>query len=161
MGRRGPAPKPAAVLELSGRSHKKKLPPPKTLEVDAGEASDYDIIPSSRELWDSLVKAGVAKRSDRLAFLRMSNLKSIYADAAEDVRKRGLILNKGKEAERYNPSWRIMRDAHVEILKLEMQYGLTPSSKRMILQPLESEKEDGDGYAEMRQQQKARRRASG
>lgn len=160
MGRRGPAPKPAALLELSGRSHKKKQPPPKTLEVDAGETSDYKIIPSAQELWDSLVKAGVAKRSDRLAFLRLEKFTEIYFKAAKSVDKDGYSLGKNSEL-RFNPAWRVMLAAHIEILKLEMQFGLTPSSKRAIMQPLEAEKEDGDGYAETRRQQKERRRATG
>lgn len=161
MGRRGPAPKPAAVIELTGRSHKKKQPPPKKLDIDAEISGDYDIIPSAKELWGSLAKAGIVKQSDRLAFMRMANLMAIYAKAADDVRERGLLLKKGTVDERYNPSWRILRDAHDAILKIEMQYGLTPSSKRSIMQPLETDaKEGGDDYAEMRRQQREARKAS-
>lgn len=161
MGRRGPAPKPTALLELSGRSHKKKQPPLKTLDIDASIPDDYDIIPSAKELWLSLSKAGIVKQSDRLAFMRMANLMTIYAKAAEDVRVRGLLLKKDTADERYNPSWRIMRDAHIEILKIEMQYGLTPSSKRFIMQPLETDADKGgDAYAETRLQQREARKAS-
>lgn len=160
MGSRGPAPKPAALLELSGRSHKKKQPPLKTLEIDVGLASPYDDIPGARELWDSLAREGIAKRSDRLAFLRLEKFMEIYLKAAESVDRDGISLGEKSEL-RFNPAWRVMLAAHIEILKLEMQFGLTPSSKRTVMQPLEAEKEDGDDYAETRRQQKERRRASG
>ena len=70
-----------------------------------------------------------------------------------------MIINKNMSNERYNPSWRIMRDAQAELLRLESEFGLTPSSKRRVLQPLESKAEDGDDYGSMRQDQRKEREA--
>lgn len=159
MGARGPKPKPIKISELSGRSHHKKEPPPVTLEIDNAPQSDYEYIPNAKELWDSLSMAGIVKTSDRLAYLRYSQLQKIYFDAVADIKDRGMIINKDMSNERYNPSWRIMRDAQAELLRLESEFGLTPSSKRRVLQPLESKTEDGDDYGAMRQSQRKEREA--
>lgn len=160
MATAGRKPKPEAIKALSGRSHKKKEPPLMVLPIDAQPVSDYDVLPTFAQLWDNLVKAGIAKLSDRLAYERYYDLYEVYAKAVKDVNKRGLVLHKGKADERYNPSWRIMRDAHQEILKLEIEFGLTPSAKRRVMQPIEAEKnEGGDDYAETRRQQREARKA--
>lgn len=131
------------------------------LPIDTQPMSDYDVLPTFAQLWDNLSKAGVAKMSDRLAFARLCDLYEVYEAAAKDVRKRGMTLYRGTVDERYNPAWRIMRDAHQEILKLEIEFGLTPSAKRRVMQPIEAEKkEGGDDYAETRRQQREARKAA-
>lgn len=162
MAIRGRKPKPEAIKALTGRSHKKKEPPLTVLAIDAQQESDYEVMPTFAQLWDNLSKAGVAKMSDRLAFARLCELYEMYAAAVYDVRARGMILRKGTVDERYNPSWRIMRDAHQEILKLEIEFGLTPSSKRRIMQPIDVKADEGgDGYAETRRQQREARKGKG
>lgn len=155
MATRGRKPKPAEVKELTGRSHHKKEAPPVKLEIDTQPIEDYGYLPSPGELWDNLTKAGIVKISDRLAFMRYHDLLTIYTDAARDVQERGQILNKGKSNERYNPSWRIMRDAQQELSRLEAEFGLTPSSKRRVMQPVDvAAHEDGESeYEEMRKRQ--------
>lgn len=71
----------------------------------------------------------------------------LYSDAAKDVEKRGMILKTNKGGERYNPSWRIMRDSHQELLKIETEFGMTPSSKRRM--PAVDEKKE-NSYAAQR-----------
>jgi len=155
MVTRGRKPKPAELKELAGRSHHKKELPPIKLEIDTQPIEDYNYLPTADELWNNLAKAGVVKMSDRLAFMRYHDLLTVYMEAALDVKKRGQILNKGKSNERYNPSWRIMRDAQQETLKLEAEFGLTPSSKRRIMQPIDAAAiEDGENeYEEKRKEQ--------
>ncbi|MEG1825447.1 MAG: P27 family phage terminase small subunit [Cloacibacillus sp.] len=159
MVTRGRKPKPAEPKELVGRSHHKKEAPPATLEIDAQPIEDYNYLPSPGELWDNLIKAGVVKMSDRLAFVRYHDLLTIYTDAARDVGERGQILNKGKSNERYNPSWRIMRDAQQELSRLEAEFALTPSLKRRVMQPVDAAVfEDGESeYEEMRKKQRKTR----
>lgn len=155
MVTRGRKPKPAELKELAGRSHHKKEPPPIKLEIDVQPIENYNYLPSADELWNNLAKAGVVKMSDRLAFMRYHDLLTVYMEAALDVKERGQILNKDKSNERYNPSWRIMRDAQQEILKLEAEFGLTPSSKRRIMQPIDAAAiEDGENeYEKKRKEQ--------
>lgn len=161
MATAGRKPKPEAIKALSGRSHKKKEPPLKVLPIDAQPVSDYDMAPTFAQLWDNLSKSGVAVMSDRLAFKRLCDLYKVYESAVIDVEERGLTLYKGTVDERYNPAWRIMRDAHQEILKLEIEFGLTPSAKRRVMQPLETKTDEGgDDYAETRRQQREARKTS-
>ena len=70
----------------------------------------------------------------------------------KDLSERGLILDKGKgHNERYNPSWRMARDASDAMLRLEAEFGLTPSSKRKFTEMLKVvEVKTEDDYAEMR-----------
>lgn len=151
MATRGRKPKPDAVKKLGGRSHKKKEAPLVELPLDAVLDDSYLSIPQGRELWESLVEAGIAKKSDRQAFARYVDLLEVYAKAYSDVATRGAVLNMGKSEERYNPSWRIMRDAQAELLKLEAEFGLTPSAKQRVMKIYGDKniEEDG-GYAALR-----------
>lgn len=151
MATRGRKPKPDAIKKLGGRSHKKRGPQLAELPLDAMLEDSYLSIPQGRELWESLVKAGVAKKSDRQAFARYIDLLEVYAKAYSDVAIRGAVLNVGKSEERYNPSWRVMRDTQAELLKLEAEFGLTPSAKQRVMRiPDTKEKEGEGGYAALR-----------
>ncbi|MDO5116198.1 MAG: phage terminase small subunit P27 family [Synergistaceae bacterium] len=151
MATRGRKPKPDAVKKLGGRSHKKKEAPLVELPIDAMHEDSYLSIPQGRELWESLVEAGVARKSDRQAFARYIDLLEVYAKAYSDVAVRGAVLNVGKSEERYNPSWRIMRDAQAELLKLEAEFGLTPSAKQRVMKMAgDRSTEEDDGYAAIR-----------
>lgn len=151
MATRGRKPKPDAVKKLGGRSHKKKEAPLVELPLDAVLDDSYLSIPQGRELWESLVEAGIAKKSDRQAFARYVDLLEVYAKAYSDVATRGAVLNMGKTEERYNPSWRIMRDAQAELLKLEAEFGLTPSAKQRVMKAMGDRRaEEDDGYAAIR-----------
>lgn len=160
MATTGRKPKPAAIKELSGRDHHKKQPKAIVLDIDRNNPGEYMYIPDGETLWNNLSSAGVVKVSDRLAFMRYIDLLHVYRIACEDVAERGLTLYKNTVNECYNPSWRIMRDAQAELLRLEAEFGLTPSSKRRVLQPLEIKQEDGDDYGTMRQNQRQEREAN-
>lgn len=151
MTTRGRKPKPDAVKKLGGRSHKKKEPPLVELSIDAVKSDDFLEVPKEKDLWNSLVAANIAKKSDRRAFGRYIDLLGVYKEAYEDVVARGVVLNKGMSGERYNPSWRVMRDAQAELLKLEAEFGLTPSAKQRVMKALDDKKTGEDGsYAALR-----------
>lgn len=136
MAVNGRKPKPAGVKALGGRSHKKKEPPLKELPLDLKLSSDYWTMPEPRDVWDSLVEAGIAKPSDRKAFARYADLLEVYENAYRDVLERGTVLEKGEKGEKPNPSWRVMRDAQIELLKIEAEFGLTPSAKQRVFKSL-------------------------
>lgn len=150
---KGRKPKPEAIKKLGGRSHKKKEPPLVELPMDAlTDANDYMAMPGEKELWSSLVEAGVAKKSDRQAFVRYIDMISVYVKARSDVEERGAVLDVGTKNERNNPSWRIMRQAQTELLKLEVEFGLTPSAKQRVMKALLCDNKTGGdgGYAAIR-----------
>lgn len=141
--------KPAALKELTGRDHHGKKPQLVELDIDVTVKSiegTYDYTPSLREIWNSLSAGGVVKPSDRRTFQRYEHLTAVYATAAKDIIDRGLILNKGERKECINPSWRTMRDANQELIKIEIEFGLTPSSKRRVLQPAEAKESEENDY---------------
>ena len=162
---RGRKPKPQAIKELTGRDHHGKKNSLVELDIDATadevveDYDSYDTIPGARELWNSLYAAGIVKTSDRVAFLRYAQLLSEYVEAANDVKARGQILNKNMSNERYNPSWRVMLSAQQELTKLEVEFGLTPSAKRRVMQPVEAATSagGGDNYADLREAQLKKR----
>ncbi|MBR4401037.1 MAG: phage terminase small subunit P27 family [Synergistes sp.] len=152
MATKGRKPKPEAIKKLGGRSHKKKEPPLVELPIDALTDAGDMAIPGDKELWGSLVEAGVAKKSDRQAFLRYIDMISVYMKARSDVEERGAVLDVGTKKERNNPSWRVMRQAQTELLKLEVEFGLTPSAKQRVMKALfcDNKAGGGDGYAAIR-----------
>lgn len=158
----GRKPKPKAIKDATGRDHHGPQPAPAELDCDAGGTvelyASYDTIPDPRDMWDSLCKAGVVKISDRLAYMRYVDLFHVYVNALKDVKERGEILLKNTVNERYNPSWRIMRDAAAEILKLESEFGLTPSSKRRAFLIPEAAAKESDEYEQMRKAQRSARK---
>lgn len=151
----GRKPKPKVLKDATGRDHHGAQPKQIEIECDTDIYASYDSIPEPRQLWDSMLKAGVVKTSDRLAFMRYVSLLNEYVVAQKDVKARGQILYKGKKNERYNPSWRIMRDSNDALLKLEAEFGMTPSSKRRVMQVFDTgaEKEGESEYEKTREGQ--------
>ena len=148
--------KPEALKKISPKSHHAKDDPRDlpniVVDIDQDDNPNYTYFPQPKELWDSLFKAGIVKHTDRWAFQRWIELQHQYREAMKDLSERGLILDKGKgHNERYNPSWRMARDASDAMLRLEAEFGLTPSSKRKFTEMLKVvEVKTEDDYAEMR-----------
>lgn len=151
MPTRGPKPKPEKLKKLGGRSHKKKeianvieFPAPENMKELA-----HEIRMELEEIWKYLIDLNVANPIDWGAFSRYITLRGIQADAIEDIEKRGAVIQQGKTRERFNPSFRILQSTSVELLKLEEQFGLTPSARRRL--PAQQTKKKVNGYAERRE----------
>jgi len=63
--------------------------------VDAPENCSHEYIPTTKELWDSLVSAGVCRASDRLAFAQMEVILEIFQEARRNIKLRGVVINRG------------------------------------------------------------------
>lgn len=144
---RGRKPKPDEIRKLGGRPHKKKeniidFPVP-----DALKDLSPDVRLDIEEVWEHLIVMNVALPVDRGAFERYIRLRRMQEDAEQDMEERGVILRKGTARERFNPSFRVFQIVLVEMLKLEEQFGLTPSARRRV--PFPAKKKEG-GYAAQR-----------
>lgn len=146
---RGPKPKPEALKKVSARSHKKKT---QSMIIDFPIPDELSALPQNirlevEEIWSFLITNDIANPIDRGAFCRYIELKRICDEAAKDMDERGMIIRAGTARERVNPSWRIFKAASSEALKIEEQFGLTPSARRRL--PL-TPKEEANGYAARR-----------
>lgn len=151
MPTRGPKPKPEAIKKLGGRSHKKKetvnlieFPIPEEMKK-----LPHEIRMELEDIWKYLIDLNIANPVDWGAFSRYIVLRGIQKKAIEDIEKRGAVIQQGKTRERFNPSFRILQSTSTELLKLEEQFGLTPSARRRL--PAQQPKKKVNGYAERRE----------
>lgn len=157
MPARGPKPKPEKIKKLGGRAHKKKesvieFPAPAEMKL-----LPHEIRMELEEIWKYLVDLNVAHPVDRGAFSRYITLRRIQEEAERDLEERGTIIRKGTARERFNPSFRILQSTLTELLKIEEQFGLTPSARRRL--PTQQKKKE-TGYAAQREAAKRENRSA-
>jgi P27 family predicted phage terminase small subunit len=155
MGERGPPPKPTA-LKLAGGN-----PGGRPLNADepvppAGEPDPPTWLGErGREIWDQLVprmaKIGLARSIDGAALARYCVLLVQFSDAALFVEQNGLTYafplqqpdsGDGKKGKRRSrpavsgfrafPQVKLMNDLNNALVKLEREFGLTPSARTRI-----------------------------
>ena len=142
MGKRGPKPLPAAELKRRGSWLAKpraesEMPaplgqPPMPRWIDRKAQTLY------RTLTRELDRSGVLSTIDQGALGRYCELFSLWRDAALDVRQRGQIfevpvIDRTGEIVGYNrvpnPSVKQLQNYSAELLRLENNFGLTPSAR--------------------------------
>lgn len=148
MPARGPKPKPEKIKKLGGRAHRKKesvidFPSPPEMKL-----LPHEIRMELEEIWKYLVELGAAHPVDRGAFSRYITLRRIQDEAERDIDERGVIIRKGSARERFNPSFRVLQSTLTELLKIEEQFGMTPSARRRL--PARQKKKE-NGYAAQRE----------
>lgn len=145
MGTRGPSPTPTPVLELRGswragtranepKPEKTRPKAPKWLEPEARQAFLY----LSRHL-DAL---GVLTRLDQNALARYATLWSRYRKAEAFLAKHGDTYvvhgkpgpngEKGQPILKSYPQWRHALALAQELVRLEREFGLTPSARTRL-----------------------------
>lgn len=147
-GIRGRKPTPQKILELGGRSHKKKVE-----NVDLGELSDkeargisFDGLPlavkkRARKTLEMLQKRVVLNSCDAESFSRYIQHLRIAYQADEVLRVEGVITHDEMGLPRKHPALQIHRDNSLAALRFEEQFGLTPSA-RMRLRAVDQNTED-------------------
>lgn len=123
---------PSELQKLKGRSHHKKKETQELPMDTVGAKEDFTPV-DPNEIWQQLVRKGIAKQSDSVAFSKYYDFYNVYNMAKNKLSETGLTIvsNKGKIT--INPLWSVILEAQQAMLKIEREFGLTPASKRKVL----------------------------
>ena len=152
MGERGPPPKPTALKLAGGNPSGRPLNGEEPVPP-AGEPEPPDWMGErAREVWDRIVpsmsKIGLARSIDGGALARYCVLLVQFADAAMFIEQNGQTYThpirsvrggkKGQPAEqpvtgfRPFPQVKLLSELNTALVKLEREFGLTPSARTRI-----------------------------
>lgn len=142
MGKRGPKPRPAAVLRLHGNPKAEGFsqgepradaaPPemPPEVEMDELAAATW------RETCGLLGNMGLLSRTDTRALGRYCVTYSRWRALLADVRANGetfeIIDAMGNEITKPRAAAKLLTELSVQLTRLEAEFGLTPSSRSSI-----------------------------
>ncbi|NOT01031.1 MAG: phage terminase small subunit P27 family [Phycisphaerales bacterium] len=137
MGRRGPKPLPGTILAFRGspRANRRAdesvvaesgIPTMPEWLNDRGKATWHDLAPK-------LCAMGVLTTADGLAFARYCDLWARWTDATRFIDEHGMTATITRRTGRVDhvayPQVRIASRLSDELLKLEREFGLTPSAR--------------------------------
>ena len=140
MGKRGPKPKPTAMLKLSGskwvnetRSGRDKEP---AVEAAMPKCPTWLKDRRARAHWrktvKSLMEIGVLAAIDGDALARLCMTYSRYIDAQAELDESGEVCLNNKGVPVSSPWSRVVESLAAQLLKLETEFGLTPSSRTRV-----------------------------
>jgi P27 family predicted phage terminase small subunit len=134
MGRRGPAPKPTKILELSGSPNARLRPPEPVFEFGIPDPPS-ELTSEARIEWNRVAsmlhKAGVLTLDNRAAL-------AIYCQSWADARMlRRAIGREGwtvptRDGKKKNPKAVLLHEAQMRVLRFAQEFGLTPSARSRI-----------------------------
>lgn len=137
MGKRGPTPTPTRKLKLRGswRANARRQEPQPEPKAPPRPAT---LSPEAAAVWDELLPpleaAGMLARFDGRAFARYCELSAVWDELLAFVRKSGhahAVKNARGQVTgvRPYPQVRLMLQVNEVLLRLEGQYGLTPTAR--------------------------------
>ena len=169
MGSRGPAKKPVKIVRLQGNPGKRDHDRVNSPDVEAEPIkSDMEppitLFPEERDKWDrityNLEQLGLLTVLDMDALARYCKILALY-DKIEDEfnpRREGSTVEfeetkygqKSVDATLYKQWMQVNRD----LLRMEKEFGFTPSSRSSLIAPLEGEdKGDFQNFMNLRMKQ--------
>ncbi len=137
MGKRGPAPKPKALLQLHGsptaKYGRQQEPEPETGVPRCPHALDSE----ARKIWKQLTPLlrdmGVLTRVDGNALVRYCTMMARWWELTAYVAEHGPTYQRGSEATGFSegarPQMNLVDQLEGRLLRLEQQFGLTPSAR--------------------------------
>lgn len=140
MGRRGPAPTPTALLERRGSWRAKKKtgePRPERGRPPCPRWLSGDAKKIWREIIPQLDQMGVLCRIDRNAVARYCTLWARWREAEEFIAEKGAVYARRDSEGRVKsfaqwPQVAIAEKLATQLLRLEQEFGLTPSARTRI-----------------------------
>lgn len=163
---RGPPPQPSRLKLLHGNPGRRPLPKDEPVPPEGEIRCPPELKGRARKFWkkhESILTAmGLLTTADIPALANLCDVEAEYWDAADDVRKRGIEI----EVTRYdrktgnafyvtedNPSVRIRSDAGKRLLRLMIEFGMSPSSRTRVKAAPKPEKKSA--LEELRDRRKA------
>ena len=152
MGKRGPPKTPTKLLQMRGSWLAKTREGEPQPEQGAPEKPE-DLTPNASAAWDHLVPrleaSGVMTRIDGRAFARYCELWALWEDLKAFIHKSGHahpIRNRKGEVTgvKAYPQVRLALQTSEHLLRLEQQFGLTPSARASLSVPAPLSREQPD-----------------
>lgn len=148
MAGNGPAPTPTAILKLRGSGNargRKGEPEPLPGRPKVPKFLD----PDSKRLWKRIAAQlegmNVLTAADESALMRYARFLSRWIAAERKLIEHGDTFEDDKGNSVARPEVRISNDMHDRLLRLEQQFGLTPSARtRIRAEHAPEKKRDGD-----------------
>lgn len=135
-------PKPVELRVLEGNAGKRKLP---TKEQRPNTKRCKPVAPANLPqeahiLWRELVKLlddmGVLTNADRRALEMLCRAYADYLAAREDIEKWGrvweTVTREGSTKLQRNPAIAIANEAHAQVVRLLIEFGLTPAARAKV-----------------------------
>lgn len=164
MGKRGPAAKPRALIELEGNPGRRAVSPeePQPPALIAVPPPPEFLKGKAKDVWATalpyLINVRTMTEGDLLAFSRYCDTFEEWFKARNKVKLNGATTSvkneKGVVLKTVEAPWfKNYRTLNRDLLRMEQEFGLTPSARtrvRMILSipdgPSEAEEIDDDGF---------------
>jgi P27 family predicted phage terminase small subunit len=160
----GRRPKPTALKLVDGTARPDRMNPDEPIPPSGEVKCPVWLHGRARRVWRELepvLKAmGVLTVADVAMFAALCETQAEFIDAREDVRKRGIEIERkryDKQGREFylvedNPSVRIASDAGKRLKALMVEFGMSPSSRtRVTAQPKPKEKSPLEALMERRQ----------
>lgn len=156
MGARGPAPKPTAILKRRGSWRgtysNKKEPAPRGVSSTKDLPAPAWLVGAGRKKYGELVTLLAALRvltlADGEALARYCKLQQRWCQAEAWLDENGPVIiildEEGNPHSRLAPQARLASTLAEQLLRLEQQYGLTPSARSRV-SAVETQEESGKG----------------
>ena len=150
MGRRGPSPTPTAILRLHNSIHAARRPgEPKGQPVDSLACPAW-LSPAAKGIWrqiaPDLCKMKVLARTDRNALARYCETLVNWKVAQKIMSEKGQVYENAGRLETV-PYVRHLGQWHHMLLRLEQEFGLTPSARARINVDHAAANVDGDALS--------------
>lgn len=140
---RGRRPKPVELKLLEGNPGGRRLP---TVDEQPTVTHGKPVAPpnlpqQAQILWRELVKLldsmGVLANSDRRALEMLCRAYALYLQAQDEITKHGLLVQSfnaqtGLEMWKRNPAVDIANAAHTNMVRLLIEFGLTPAARGKV-----------------------------
>jgi len=156
MGSRGPAPAPAALKLIKGRSPGKDSAGRPVNEVPkfrrgAPDAPDT-LSPTAREEWNRIVpgldELELLKQEDFAALFEHCETWATYVEAIASVRENGIVLTNPDNGRQYkNPALSAAEAAGQQLRASCREFGLTPSSEQNVGKPTRNISGEDDPFS--------------
>jgi P27 family predicted phage terminase small subunit len=149
MGRRGRAPTPKKVLELTDSRWVKDLRRPAEIEFTVGMPDVPEIVeenPEALDEWNriapSLFKIGILSKDNRSALATLCLAWADFQSLRRDIEEEGWTLLGSSGHSIKNPKAILMNEARLAVLRYSQEFGVTPSSRSRVPNPTKADAPD-------------------
>jgi len=146
VGKRGPRPEPTALRIVKGNPGKRPLPKHEPRPAVRLPPAPSWLTTEAKAEWkrtgEKLLRVGVMTETDTTALLVYCETWARWKDAQDQLFKFGPIVKQGKNGYlAQSPYLQIANKAMEQMLKLLVEFGMTPSSRSRVssVKPAESE----------------------
>lgn len=146
----GPPPKPTALKKLGGNPGKRALNPNEPQPDRVMPAMPRGLRRGAKQFWtlyaDKLETLGLLTELDGPAFTMMAMHYALAWDAAQILKKDGLMAEDENGAYRKHPMLQVMKDNSRAFLQYAQQFGLTPSARSRLSMPEPPEVDEYEAF---------------